>query len=257
MSGYPALQSLKIGCVQYLNAKPLICAYPGAVVFDHPARLAEQLASGLLDVALVPTYEALRSPDYKIADSIAIASHGPVFSVVLAYRGRLQDLKTIALDPGSLTSVFLLRTILAEFHGLRPGFAAEPDGGDARLVIGNQAIAFRNTHGADCNYLDLGGEWSERTGLPFVYAMWLLRREVSKPEAVADELRELKRLGMDRLEEIACGETGFDANFCRQYLGGHVRYDLGDGEKRGIAKWRELLLKHGLIASAEKPLDYI
>ena len=99
MTAWPALSKLRVGCVQYLNAKPLIHGYDGPVVFDHPSALARDLARGALDVALVPIFEALRDPRYLIADGVAIASDGPVFSVFLALRGPLAEVRTIALDP--------------------------------------------------------------------------------------------------------------------------------------------------------------
>src|SRR5207249_5300231 len=127
----------------------------------------------------------------------------------------------------------------------------------ARLVIGNQAIAFRNAHGSQYDYFDLGEEWTQRTGLPFVYAMWLIRPEIPETKKVANELRELKTLGMDRIDEIVSAEQNVSADFCRRYLGGYIRYDLGDEEKCGIEKWRELLLKHGLLAAPAMPLQFL
>ena len=87
----PALAALRVGCVQYLNARPLIHGCDAPVVFDHPSGLARDLAAGALDVALVPVFEALRHPRYLLADGVAIASDGPVFSVFLAHRGPLAE----------------------------------------------------------------------------------------------------------------------------------------------------------------------
>src|SRR6185295_17793961 len=119
---------LRIGCVQYLNARPLIYGYDGPVVFDHPSALARDLARGELDAALVPIFEVLRDPRYVLVDDIAIGSDGPVFSVVLAHRGPLEKVRAITLDPASLTSIHLLRVLLAEYRGLHPQYA------DARVV---------------------------------------------------------------------------------------------------------------------------
>ena len=130
------LHSLRIGCVQYLNARPLIHGYDGDVVFDHPSALARELAAGRLDAALVPVFEALREPHYAIVDGCAVACEGPVHSVVLAHRGALHDVRSIALDPASMSSVHLLKVLLAEFHGMQPEYR---DDGAARLLIGNTA----------------------------------------------------------------------------------------------------------------------
>ncbi|MBO0696299.1 MAG: hypothetical protein J2P56_09395, partial [Verrucomicrobia bacterium] len=69
---------LRIGCVKYLNARPLIHGWDGEVDFDHPSALCNKLAAGKLDVALVSSFEFLRNPIYRIVDHISISSDGPV-----------------------------------------------------------------------------------------------------------------------------------------------------------------------------------
>lgn len=260
MTAWPALAKLRIGCVQYLNAKPLICGYPGPVLFDHPSSLARDLAAGKLDAALVPTFEALRTPQYLIVDGVGIVSDGPVFSVFLAHRGPLTEVRTIALDPASLTSVHLLQVLLAEGYGLRPkcvdarGFVGEPD---ATLLIGNQAIDFRRKQPSEYEFFDLGEEWQRQTGLPFVYAPWLLRTDVPEAAAAADELRALGRIGTSQIEQIVATESFQDAAFRRRYLTEHIRFTLGVREKAGMQRYRELLEQHGFIASGGAPLVFV
>src|SRR5919197_6664076 len=105
---------LRIGCVKYLNARPLIHGWEGNVDFDHPSTLCVKLATGKLDVALVSSFEFLRNPIYRIVDDVSISSDGPVYSVVVAHRGDFSDIEEIGLDPASETSVNLLRCLLAE-----------------------------------------------------------------------------------------------------------------------------------------------
>ena len=258
MRPYPALASLRIGCVQYLNSKPLIYGYDGPVVFDHPSGLARALAAGNLDVALVPTFEALRTPHYILADGVAIASDGPVYSVFLAHRKPLAEVRSVALDPASLTSVHLFQVLLREYHGLQPqllDLSAFPREADAALIIGNQAIDFRKQNKDAYPILDLGEEWKRCTGLPFVFAPWLLRPDLPDAAEVAGELRALKARGLAHLDEIIHAEPR-DPSFTRGYLTQHIRFDLGDREKAGIEKYRELLAKYGFIADAVTPLRY-
>jgi len=255
---YPALAGLRIGCVKYLNSKPLIHGYHGAVIFDHPSGLARDLAAGQLDVALVPTFEALRTPHYTLAEGVGIACDGPVYSVFLAHRGPLAQVRSVALDPASLTSVHLLQVLLREYHGLRPelvDLSAFPAQADAALIIGNQAIDFRQHEKEGYEILDLGEEWKRCTGLPFVFAPWLLRPALPNAAQVAEELRALKVFGFAHLEEIIDAEPR-DPAFTRRYLTQHIRFELGDREKAGIEKFRELLLKHGFIQESATPLRY-
>src|ERR1700757_1583908 len=107
---------LRIGCVKYLNARPLIRGWSGEVDFDHPSALCKRLAGGELGVALVSSFEFLRNPIYRIVDDVSISSDGPVYSVVVAHYGDISGIKEIELDPASQTAVNLLRCLLAELN---------------------------------------------------------------------------------------------------------------------------------------------
>src|SRR3982751_1791270 len=96
---------LRIGCVKYLNAFPLVHGWGGDVEFDHPSVLCKRLASGDLDVALVSSFEFFRNPIYRIVDDVSISSDGPVYSVIVAHRGEFSDIEEIELDPASTTAV--------------------------------------------------------------------------------------------------------------------------------------------------------
>ena len=255
MNDWAALRGLRIGCVKYLNARPLIHGYDGDVIFDHPSALARELAAGRLDAALVPVFEVLRDPHYAIVDGAAVASDGPVHSVVLAYRGELRDVRSVALDPASMSSVHLLKVLLAEFHGMQPEY--RPDG-DAMLLIGNQAIEFRASERAKAfRFLDLGEEWQRQTGLPFVFAVWALRPGVADAAAVAETFRALAAHGAAHVGEIVSGEGFQDAAFRERYLTRHIRYALGDREKEGLARYRGLLAKWGFIHRADVALRFV
>ncbi len=120
------MNSLRVGCVKYLNARPLISGWQGRVEFDHPSALCRRLAKGELDVALVSSFEFLRNPIYQIVDDVSISSDGPVYSVVVAHRGAISEVEEIELDPASETSANLLRCLLAEI-GLTPRLSRNID----------------------------------------------------------------------------------------------------------------------------------
>lgn len=255
MNDWAALRALRIGCVKYLNARPLIHGYDGDVIFDHPSTLAHELAAGRLDAALVPVFEVLREPHYAIVDGAAVASDGPVHSVVLAYRGELRAVRSVALDPASMSSVHLLKVLLAEFHDMQPEYR---DDGEARLLIGNQAIEFRASAGAGAfHFLDLGEEWQRQTALPFVFAVWALRPGVANAVAVAETFRALAANGAAHVREIVGGEDFQDAAFRERYLTQHIRYALGEREKAGLTRYRGLLAKWRFIASDAGALQFV
>ena len=183
-----AADLIRIGCVKYLNARPLIHGWPGEVVFDHPSKLCQQLAEGMLEVALVSSFEFLRNPIYVLVDGVCVSSHGPVHSVFLAYAGELAEIEEIEVDPASQTAVNLLRCLLAE-AGLTPKLVARTPLIQravtprlAKFFIGDQAIRFRDRSAEALRFWDLGEEWEKIAHLPFVYALWLIRPEVPSPK---------------------------------------------------------------------------
>jgi predicted solute-binding protein len=242
-----SLAPFRVGSVGYLNAVPLTRGLEEEVTFDTPANLARQLEAGQLDAALVSVVEPLFTGKFDILDSIAIASLGEVKSVILAHRGPLEQVREVACDTASLTSVELLRVLLAE-RGLHPEFrplaSYEPGTrADYTLLIGDRAL--------DCNLgphegfeiWDLGQAWYELTGLPFVYAAWALRRDLDTTR-LRRLLREARDFGLDTLDHIIRDGTQYTQEFRQDYLGWHIHYHLGTDEKRGLAKFIELLRKH-------------
>ena len=244
---------LRIGCVKYLNARPLIHGWPGEVVFDHPSVLCERLAAGALDVALVSSFEFLRNPVYTLVDGISISSHGPIHSVFVAHSGALAEIEEIEVDPASQTGINLLRCLLAEM-GLAPKFvirsrliqrAITPR--LAKFFIGDQAIRFRDESEKTFQFWDLGEEWQKRTQLPFVYALWLIRPEVASPKAIADSLRACRDNNLRELDSLIADEREFSPDFCQFYLRECLRYQFGPQEKEGLSTFRKLCEKHGIL----------
>ena len=242
--GFP----FRIGSVPYLNGVPLTRGIESQVIFATPARLAEMLRRDELDAALVSTAEVLLTDRYDILDGIAIASLGEVYSVFLAHGVPLEKITEVFCDPASITSVNLLKVLLAE-RGVKPEFKPLPDYDtasqcDAVLLIGDRAIDFqRATHVHEI--FDLGTAWYELTNLPFVYAVWALRRGIENQE-LRRELQEAKRFGVETLDYLIETREEYDEDFRRDYLGWHVHFHLASDEKRGLAKFCELLQKHGL-----------
>ena len=242
------VKKFRIGSVQYLNAVPLTRGIEDKVIFATPAQLAQMLRRDELDAALVSTAEVLLADRYDILDGIAIASLGEVYSVLLAHRRPLAELKEIYCHIASLSGLNLLKILLAE-RGLKPEFKPLPDPQkaaehDAVLLIGDPAIDFqRSPHKHEI--FDLGSAWLELTNLPFVFAVWALRRGIENKE-LRGELLEAKQFGVETLDYIIETRGEYDEDFRRDYLGWHVHYHLASDEKRGIAKFAELLHKHGL-----------
>jgi len=249
--------ALRIGCVKYLNARPLIHGWGEPVVFGHPSVLCDRLAAGELDIALVSSFEFLRQPIYTVVDHVAVAADGPVYSVFVAHDRPLEQIEEIAVDPASRTSVNLLRCLLAE-RGLRPCLitdnAALSNTAGARLLIGDRAIRFRQDRGGGCEIWDLAAAWKELTGLPFVFALWLIRPEVENPARIAQELRCLRDENLRALESVIEGEREFAREFCSFYFRECLRFSFGATEKAGLFHFRALCHKHEILPPADTPL---
>jgi len=248
-----ASESLRIGCVKYLNARPLIQGWEGEVLFDHPSKLCAQLASGTLDVALVSSFEFLRNPVYTLVDGVSISSHGPVHSVFLAHVGELSEIEEIEVDPASQTSVNLLRCLLGD-AGFAPKFvertrliqrAITPR--LAKFFIGDQAIRFRDENSGTFRFWDLGEQWENAIHLPFVYALWLIRPEVPEPKPIADNLRACRDRNLRELDAVIAAQTEFSPEFCEYYYRECLTYHFGRKEREGLAAFRKLCEKHAIL----------
>lgn len=242
-----SLAPFRVGSVGYLNAVPLTRGLEEEVVFTTPAKLAEMLRKDELDAALVSVVEVLFNDRYDILDGIAIASLGEVKSVLLAHRRPLEEATEIFCDPASLTSVELVRVLLAE-RGIKPQFKPLPSYDfpalpDYALLIGDRALDLSlGPH--EHELWDLGDAWSELTKLPFVYAVWALRRGIENAP-LRRQLREARDFGLDTLDHIISSRTEYTQDFRTDYLGWHIHFHLGSDEKRGLKKFIELLRKHG------------
>ncbi len=243
-----SLAPFRVGSVKALNTVPLTRGLEDEIIYATPAKLAEMLRRDALDAALVSVVEPLLNDRYDVLDEIAVASLGEVKSVLLAHRQPLEEMREVFCDTASLTSVRLLRVLLAE-RGLKPefkplanyNFTTPPDN---LMLIGDPALDFlfgKHEH----EIWDLGGAWYEMTGLPFVFAVWALRRGVENA-ALRRQLREARDFGLDTLDHIIRSRTEYTEDFRKDYFGWHLHYHLGSDEKRCIAKFMELLRKHGI-----------
>lgn len=249
---------LRIGAVSYLNSKPLIedlaeLARDAELILDVPSRLADDLSAGDLDVALIPSVEVLRDAEYEIVSDACVATRGPVLSVKLFSRVPVAQIRTLALDEGSRTSATLARVLLAERFGVRPatellplGFATEDTSADAVLLIGDRAM--KPPREQFVATWDLGEEWTQWTGLPFVFAMWAARRDCELGD-VEEALCRSRDRGVDRMADIARREApklGITAELAHDYLAHNLHFTLGSAERAGLRLFQELAVKLGL-----------
>ena len=261
---------LRVGAVSFLNTKPLI--YPLlnkeiqtdiALSVDVPSRVAALLSEDELDVGLIPIIEYFRAKpsgtDYCVLPDISIASHGSVKNIQLFSRVPIQEIRRIALDTSSRTSVALLKILLAEKYGVSPAFTTcaptvipstalqnrQYPPFEAVLLIGDPALR----HLGSTEYsVDLGEAWYKLTGLPFVYACWVAR-EKARLGDLTQVLFESKERGVVQIPEIARVEAqklGLPETLCLDYLQNRIKYDLDESAIAGIELFYKYAVKNDL-----------
>jgi chorismate dehydratase len=256
---------VRLGSVSYLNARPCTVGLDRHsrfdLRFDVPSRCATLLHEGAIDAGLIPSIEYLRAPGqegYRIVPNVAIASLGPVASVALYTRRPVSDVRSIALDTGSRTSVALTRLLCVRVFRIDPALeASDPDLSamldrcDAALLIGDGALL--SGERKDVEKIDLGDTWTRLTGLPFVYAFWAGRPGALTPGDVG-MLQEARDAGAGQPERVAreyFSDPALQAIGAR-YLRDNIRYHLGDLERAGLETFYRYAAELGLVPDARE-----
>ncbi len=233
---------IKVGAVSYLNTKPLIYGFEQGLmkdevelILDYPAKIAEMLADGRIDIGLVPVAMLPKlDPHYIIGDH-CIACNGEVASVCLFSEVPLQEIDTILLDYQSRTSVLLLQILLKEYWKISPKLVAaypnyEKDikGNVAGLVIGDRA--FKQRLSSQYTY-DLGQAWKEMTGLPFVFAAWLSTKKMS--EDFVKQFNAANALGLNCIDEIAKANSIVEYDMATYYKN-NIDYRINEEKIKAV-----------------------
>ena len=257
--------AVRLGAVSYLNTRPLVeglDARPDvALRFDVPARCADLVEAGEVDLGLVPIIEYARhADDYAVVPDVSIASLGAVDSVALFTRQPIERVRTIALDVSSRTSAGLVRLLCARHFRIRPAFVpAAPDirtmlaSADAALLIGDPAL-FLDPASVDAEKIDLGLAWRAMTGLPFVWAVWAGRAGAASP-AVCRLLYETRLRGVANIDAIARRERPDDRAaqaLVARYLRETITYGLDEPLLAGAQAYFDGLAGEGLIPRAPR-----
>jgi chorismate dehydratase len=221
------------------------------------------LARGEVEAALVPVIEYHRIPEVAVVPGVCVGSRSAVRSVVIATRGaELKEARSCALDTSSRTSAALIRIIFREFLGFEPEWkVAEPDldamlaSTDAALMIGDPAMTFKRTN---LRVYDLASLWREYTGLGFVFAMWMARRDAAERIRAVD-FNGARDEGLAHVEEIIDlyeGALHLPRAELRAYLLENISFHLDDEMRAGLDLFYKLALKHGIIPDL-RPLTMI
>jgi predicted solute-binding protein len=259
---------VRLGAVSYLNVRPLVYgldAHPDEVVlrFDVPSVCADLLEAGAIDLGMVPSVAHVDRPGDAVVPGVCIGSEGPVASVALFSRVPVRDIRRLALDTSSRTSVALIRILCARRFGIAPAFVPQPPDlpamlaeADAGLLIGDPAL-FVDPAACGASKIDLGAEWTAMTGLPFVWAFWAGRPDAADAVTVR-LLGEAAETGMAHSDEVAdayCAGAPEWQALARRYLREHLRFRLDDRAVAGLQTYYREAAALGL-APPPRPLRF-
>ena len=251
-----------IGSVPYLNARPLIHWFGTdegrasgiEVIEETPSRLAAMLADRKIDAALVSVFASFQQPELVVLPGVSISGQGEIKSVRAFSHIPFSMIHSVAMDTSSLTSVALLKILLAEVYNSHPqAINVDPDletmlsRADAALLIGDPGM-LANDNGL--RVLDLGESWRRHMGLPFTYAVWLCRPE-SASDHLIDTLQTAKEYGVAHADIIArqqASKLGCPYQMCYDYIIDIMDYDLGEEHQAAIAAFQCKCREHGLLA---------
>jgi len=261
---------LRIAASSYLNSAPLIWSFlhgslRGVADFADPvpARCAQLLAQGEADVALIPVIEYQAIPDLSLVPNVCVGSKEEVRSVILISRDReLKDVRSVALDESSRTSVALVKIIFAEFLNVEPTWTTQSPNLDqmleqnhAALMIGDPAMVLRRE---GLRVWDLARLWRSYTGFGFVFAMWAVRND-ARSRARQISFADARDEGLSHTEDIVeqYHETlGIDRESLREYLEQNISFTIDEPLRSGLDLYFKLAHKHALLREV-KPLKTV
>lgn len=234
-----------ISLVSYWNTKPFLYGLEHATIADKldlqldiPSVGGKKVLENKVDIGLVPVAVLEHLNDAQIITDYCISANGPVKSVCVFSEKPIDQIEKIFLDYHSMTSVQLLKILLNEYWNLQPelinselGYIDQIKGSTAGLVIGDRAIALKNTY----EYIyDLSDAWKQLTGLPFVFAAWMTRKPIFAD--LQFELNEALKFGVHHIDQMVeeTNTSSFTNAELKDYLHNSISYELNADKRRAI-----------------------
>ena len=264
------MSPLRVGVVDYLNAMPLWHALRNdpdvELVPALPSELAAMLSEGAIDAGLLPVIEYFRQPDVSLVRGVGVCAWGNVRSVRIFLKQPIEEVERVRLDASSRTSAALTQVILRDLYQLSPTWVQGrvlPEElnrleEDAALIIGDPALVALVR--AEFDSIDLSHAWRELTGLPFVFAGWLVRKSLSADaqSTLAAKLKDARAQGIESIPAIAreyAAEKGLERFLVEDYLHNTIRYKLCEREEEALAEFGKRATAHDLCQA--RVLEFI
>lgn len=248
------MRRLRISAISYLNTAPLMWDFEHSEVgrefdisYTLPSNCARDLAAATADIGIIPAAAYTQTPGLMVLPGVAIASRRAVRSILLVSRVPVEQVRTVALDTSSMTSVALTKVLFEKWLGGGRAFTPMPPDiekmlaqHDAGLLIGDPALQVDRSR---YHTLDLAEEWISHTGKPFVFAFWAVREAALCEAGPAQDLAEIFQRSRDHGLELASLERitrewaprlGLSESAVNSYLTENIYYDLDAGCLQGL-----------------------
>lgn len=268
------MKRLRISAISYLNTVPLMWDFEhgtaGAdfdISYTVPSACAAALQAGTADIGIIPAAAYTQIPDLVILPNVAIAARRAVRSILLISKVPLKEIRSIALDSSSMTSVALTKVLFERWLGggrtftsMAPNLEVMLSGHDACMVIGDTALRVERSR-----YLtfDLAEEWIRFTGKPFVFAFWAVRRAALENSAqdLAAVFQASAEHGLqpESIAHIArhwAPQLGISEADIRRYLTENIHYQLDPGCIEGLQLFYRYAQELGVLPAAP-PLQFV
>jgi chorismate dehydratase len=264
------MRRLRISAISYLNTAPLMWDFEHGdagrdfdISYTLPSACARALAEGTADIGIIPAAAYAEIPGLQILPEIAIASRQAVRSILLVSRVPIEQVRTVALDTSSMTSVALTKILFEKWLGggrtftpMAPDIEKMLAEHDAGLLIGDPALKIDRSRYLT---LDLAEEWIRHTGKPFVFAFWAVRSDALREAAPSLDLTSIFQRSRDHgLEPASVNQIArewasrlaiSDADV-RNYLTQNIHYDLDDGCLEGLRLFYRFAAEIGVLPAA-------
>jgi len=266
------MKRLRISAISYLNTAPLMWDFEHGsagsdfdIAYTIPSQCAASLKAGSADIGIIPAAAYATIPDLVVLPGVAIASRRAVRSILLVSRVPLEEIRTVALDTSSMTSVALTRVLFAKWWGINPAFTAMAPSidhmlqeHDAGLVIGDPALQIDRSRYVT---YDLAEEWIRLTGKPFVFAFWAVRKAALQDTDLdlAAIFQESRDHGLDHVDQIVREWTpklGMKPEAVRGYLTDSIHYYLDPACLSGLQLFYQYAEEAGALP-AVPPLRFL
>ena len=264
------MRRLRISAISYLNTAPLMWDFEHGeadcdfdISYTLPSACARALAEGTADIGIIPAAAYAQIPGLLVIPEVAIASRRPVRSILLVSKVSVEQIRTVALDTSSMTSVGLTKVLFAKWLGGGRAFTAMAPNidqmlakHDAGLLIGDPALKIDRSR---YHTLDLAEEWIRHTGKPFVFAFWAVRGAALPDAAPSLDLASIFQSSRDHglepasVNQIArewAARLDITEADVRSYLTQNIHYDLDADCLEGLRLFYRYAAEIGALPSA-------